>query len=265
MRESSPASENTTMSHDFTGKSALVTGGNSGIGRATALALATAGATVVIAARRREQGERTVEEIESAGGRALFVVTDVCDEEDVRRLVEQVEDRLGGLHLVFNNAGVGGDLQPLDTAAVSTWDTVMATNVRSMFVGLKHQVPALLRSGGGAVVNMSSVYGLAGKAAHHAYVASKHAVVGLTRSVAIELAGRGVRVNALCPGATETAAMRDAAQSYPDVVRGLVEAHPMGRMATESEVAAAVLWLCSDQASFVTVHALAVDGGFLAA
>lgn len=253
------------MNYDFTDKVALVTGGTSGIGLATARAFASCGASVVIAARREAEGRAAEAMIEREGGRALFVATDVCREDDVERLVARAVDQFGGLHLAFNNAGIGGDMQPLDGATTEAWDAVMATNARSVFVGMRHQIPAILDSGGGAIVNMSAIYGCAGKAAHHAYVASKHAVIGLTRSVALEMAERGVRVNAICPGATETEAMKNARAVAPQIVSNLVDAHPMRRLASEQEIAAAVLWLCSADASFVTGHPLAVDGGFLAA
>jgi NAD(P)-dependent dehydrogenase (short-subunit alcohol dehydrogenase family) len=142
---------------------------------------------------------------------------------------------------------------------------VMAVNARGVWLAMRHEIPAMLSSGGGAIVNLSSVYGLAGKAAHHAYVAAKHAVVGMTRSLALEFATRGVRINALCPGVTATPAMRQAQAGFPDLVDVLVAQHPMGRMASEDEIAAAVLWLCSEAAGFVTGAPIPVDGGFLAA
>src|SRR5262249_18996168 len=142
---------------------------------------------------------------------------------------------------------------------------VMATNARGVWLSMRHEIPAMLRSGGGAIVNMSSVYGAAGKAAHHAYVASKHAVIGMTRSVALEFASRGVRVNALLAGGPAPASMRRIQESYPAVVEELVSLHPMGRMASEAEIAAAALWLCTDGAGYVTGAPFAVDGGFLAA
>ena len=148
----------------------------------------------------------------------------------------------------INNAGIGGDMVSLERTDLAVFDEVIATGVRGVFVGLRHQVPAILTSGGGAIVNLCSIYGVTGRAAHHAYVAAKHAVLGLTRSVGLEYASRGVRVNALCPGVTRTAAMAQAEAAYPEVVAALVREHPMGRMASEDEVAAAALYLCSERA-----------------
>ncbi len=253
------------MNHDFSNRVVLITGGTLGIGRATARAFATSGATVVIAARRAEEGERAAEELKNLGARASFVATDVRDEASITNSVARTTELFGALHVAINNAGIGGDMQPLEASSTEAYDDVMSTNARSVFLGMRAQVPAIIESGGGAIVNMSSVYGAVGKAAHHAYVASKHAIVGLTKSTAIELAESSVRVNAVCPGATETDAMRAAREFAPELVSTLVDRHPMKRMATEDEVAGAVLWLCSEHASFVTGHALAVDGGLLAA
>jgi len=189
----------------------------------------------------------------------------VRDDASVRALVERTTSRFGRLDFALNAAGIGGDFAPLEHASQEVWDDVMATNARGVWLAMRHEIPAMLASGGGAIVNMSSIFGLAGKAAHHAYVASKHAVVGLTRSVALEYATRGVRVNALCPGVTATEGMRYAETALPDLVRPLVSAHALGRMATEAEIASSVLWLCSDDAGFVTGAPFAVDGGFLAA
>ncbi len=187
------------------------------------------------------------------------------DEGAVERLVAHTEQRFGRLDVAFNSAGVGGDLAPLEHTNQDVWDDVMAINARGVWLAMRYEIAAMLKSGGGAIVNMSSIYGLAGRPAHHAYVASKHAVVGMTRSVALEVAARGIRVNAICAGLTATRSVRQAEAAAPEIVAGLVAEHPMARMATEDEIASAVLWLCSNDAGFVTGGPLAVDGGFLAA
>jgi len=196
---------------------------------------------------------------------SAFVPTDVRDEASVAAAVDAAIRRFGRLDFAANCAGAGGDMAPLDRADQGIWDDVMAVNARGVWLSMRHEVRAMLASSGGAIVNMSSIYGAAGKAAHHAYVASKHAVIGMSRSVALEHAMRGVRVNAVCAGVTATAGMRQAEAIVPELVRELVAQHPMGRMASEDEIAGAVLWLCSPGAGYVTGAAIAVDGGFLAA
>jgi NAD(P)-dependent dehydrogenase (short-subunit alcohol dehydrogenase family) len=239
-----------TVRYDFSGRTAFVTGGTAGIGRACALAFARAGADVTIAARGREAGQRTCEALTQAGAQALFVQTDVRDSASVADAVARTVERFGRLDFAANCAGSGGDMAPLESATQAVWDD---------------EISAMLEGGGGAIVNMSSIYGAAGKVAHHAYVASKHAVLGMTRSVALEYATRGVRVNAVCAGVTRTEAMDRAEAAVPAIVGALVAEHPMQRMATEDEIAAAILWLCSSDSGFVTGAPLHVDGGFLAA
>src|SRR5688572_8656013 len=251
--------------YDFAGSVALVTGGTSGIGRATALAFARAGAQVAVCARSEQAAASTCAAIEALSGRALFVQVDVRDEASVSAMVERVASAFGRLDYAIHAAGVGGDMAPLEHTNQSVWDDVMATNARGVWLCMRHEMPALLRAGSGAIVNVCSIYGAAGRAAHHAYVASKHAVLGMTRSVALEVATRGLRVNALCAGVTATASMREAERVVPDLVGALVAEHPMKRMATEDEMANAILWLSSPAAGFVTGAAIAADGGYLAA
>ncbi|UJR81382.1 SDR family oxidoreductase [Sandaracinus amylolyticus] len=253
------------LSYDFSGRVALVTGGTSGIGRATALAFARAGADVVIAARDEARSTEVLTELEEHRVRALFTRMDVRDAASIARAIETIAARFGRLDFAINNAGAGGDMQPLETADQAIWDDTMAINARGTWLAMRHEIPLMLKTGGGAIVNASSIYGIAGKPAHHAYVASKHAVLGLTKSVALEYASRGIRVNALCAGVTRTPAMRAAESVVPEIVKALVAQHPMGRMASEEEVAAAAVWLCSEGAGFVTGAPLHVDGGFLAA
>jgi NAD(P)-dependent dehydrogenase (short-subunit alcohol dehydrogenase family) len=178
--------------------------------------------------------------------------------------VERTMRQFGRLDVAANCAGIGGDMAPLENTDQRVWDDVMAVNARGVWLAMRHEIPAMLTSGGGAIVNMSSIYGMAGKPAHHAYVASKHAVIGMTRSVALEYASRGIRVNAICAGVTRTPAMRLAETAVPELVQHLVAQHPMARMASEDEIAGAALWLCSEGASYVTGAPLSVDGGFLA-
>ncbi|NVB83948.1 MAG: SDR family oxidoreductase [Kofleriaceae bacterium] len=252
------------LTYDFSNKVVLITGGTSGIGLATARAFARAGASVVIGSRGEVAGDHA-EATLAATSQALFVPTDVRDEGAVAALVARTVERFGRLDIAFNAAGIGGDMAPVATASQDAWDDVMAVNARGVWLAMRHEIAAMLATGGGAIVNMSSIYGAAGKAAHHAYVASKHAVIGMTRSVGLEVAQRGIRVNALCAGVTATRAMRQAAEVVPQIVGDFVAQHPIGRMASEDEIASAVLWLCSPGAGYVTGTALAVDGGFLAA
>jgi len=253
------------IKYDFSGRAALVIGGTSGIGLATARAFGRAGASVAVAARSDEAGQKACAAIEREGAKALFIQTDVRNEAEVARAVEQTMKRFGRLDFASNSAGIGGDMAPLEKTDQQVWDNVMAINARGVWLGMRYEIPAMLASGGGSIVNMSSIYGASGKPAHHAYVASKHAVIGMTRSVALEYATRGVRVNALCAGVTRTQAMDQAESMFPELVAQLVAQHPMGRMATEDEIASATLWLCSEGAGYVTGSALPVDGGFLAA
>jgi NAD(P)-dependent dehydrogenase (short-subunit alcohol dehydrogenase family) len=251
------------ITHDFSGKVALVTGGTSGIGLATARAFLEAGARVVIASRSEDAGRAASASL--GRERAVFVRADVRDEASVANLVRRAVELCGRVDVAFNCAGVGGDMASVERTNQDVWDDVMAINARGVWLSMRYELPAMLAAGGGAIVNMSSIYGVAGKAAQHAYVASKHAVLGMTRSVALEYASRGIRVNALCAGITATPALRQAELAVPQLVRQLVAEHPMQRMASEAEIAGAVLWLCSDAAGFVTGAPLTVDGGFLAA
>jgi len=243
------------------GKVALVTGGNSGIGRATALALANEGAKVVIGARRILEGNETVTMITKAGGEAVFVPTDVTNEAEVEALVGTAIEKFGCLDCAFNNAGImGADGLIADTDR-NAWDEVITTNLTGVWLCLKHEVKAMLNQGGGSIVNDSSTAGLVGDlSASAAYAASKHGIVGLTKAAALEYATHKIRVNAVCPGWIDTP-MVEGTTDMDTVVK---EVHPLGRIGRPEEIAAAVVWLLSDAASFVTGHALPVDGGLVA-
>jgi NAD(P)-dependent dehydrogenase (short-subunit alcohol dehydrogenase family) len=248
----------------FADKVAIVTGATSGIGRAAALAFAREGANVVVAGRREAEGADTVQQIQGAGGEATFVRADVSNEADVAALVAAACALYGRLDLAFNNAGIGeGTDGSTHEKSIDVYDKVMNTNVRGMFLCLKHEISAMLKVGAGAIVNNSSVSGLVGFPGAAVYVASKHAVLGLTKSAALEYASLGIRINAVAPGGTETPLLdRITGGSETDKRRQFIGFHPMGRIGTPEEIAEAVLWLCSDKSSFTTGHTLVVDGGW---
>jgi len=252
------------MTTEFAGKVALVTGGTSGIGRETAVLFAKAGAKVVVAGRREVEGAETVELIREAGSEGLFVKTDVSKAEEVNGLIRQTAEKFGRLDVAFNNAGVEGVWVPIVRQSEEDWDRTIDINLKGVWLCLKHEIRQMLRQGGGgAIVNMSSIAGHVGSAGAAAYSASKHGVIGLTKTAALENAKSGIRVNAVCPGAIDTS-MADRLFGAPDVHKFVVGCHPIGRFGTPLEVAEAVLWMCSDRASFMTGQSLTLDGGFLA-
>ena len=250
------------MARTFEGKVALITGGSSGIGKATALAFAAEGARVAIAARRAAESEAIVKEIELQGGEAIFVQTDITQPAQVERLVKTTVDKFGRLDCAFNNAGViGTPFIPTPEYKKETWDQVINVNLTGVFLSLKYEIPAMLASGGGAIVNMSSIAGQVGGWGGIAYYASKHGVIGCTKAAALENATKNIRVNAVCPAVIKT----DMADQFvPGQEEKFLAAHPIGRFGETREVAAAVLFLCSDKASFMTGIAMPVDGGLLA-
>lgn len=238
------------------GRVAIITGASRGIGAAAARAFAAEGARLVLAARDQAALDGLVADITRTGGDAIAVATDVADEESVRHMVAAAMETFGGLDVAFNNAADGHRPRPLADIDVADFDRTIATSLRGVFLCMKHEIPAMLRRGGGAIVNMSSTAGVGAAQGIASYVAAKHGVLGLTRTAALDYAERGIRVNALTPGPIFTRPEMEAANVGQWV--------PMKRMGTPEEVAAAALWLCSDESSFITGAALAIDGGKLA-
>jgi NAD(P)-dependent dehydrogenase (short-subunit alcohol dehydrogenase family) len=251
------------MVDHFESKVVLITGGNSGIGQATALAFAKKGAKVVVAARRVSEGKATVAMIKETGGEAHFVQTDVTKATQVEALVAACITNYGGLDYAVNNAGIAGsDFAPAAEYEEEIWDNVIDINLKGVWLCMKYEIPEMLKRGQGAIVNMSSVAGLRGGEVGVAYHASKHGVIGLTKAAAFEYAAQGVRINAVCPAVIKTP-MTQPFFDDKDMTAQVTAMHPMGRVGRPEEVASTVLWLCSEDASFVTGHAHPVDGGFL--
>jgi NAD(P)-dependent dehydrogenase (short-subunit alcohol dehydrogenase family) len=249
----------------FEGKVALVTGAGSGIGKACAVAFAREGAKVVVSDVEAKGGEETVRMIRETGGEALFVRCDVSRSTEVDALVETTVRAYGGLDCAGNNAGIGGAQAPTAEYPEEIWSRVLSVNLTGVWLCMKHEIPRMLAGGrGGAIVNMSSILGTVGFENSSAYVAAKHGVIGLSRTAALEYATQGIRVNAVCPGFIRTPILEEAGMGEgSDRFAAVSALHPVGRMGTPGEVAESVLWLCSDGASFVTGHALLVDGGYV--
>ena len=250
------------MERRFEGKVALITGGNYGIGRAAAIQFAQGGARVVIAARRRPEGEATVALIQDAGGEATFAQTDVTSSSEVEALVQQTVTTYGRLDCAFNNAGERGSRTPTADYDETEWDRVININLKGVWLCMKYEIRQMLSQGSGAIVNTSSVGGLVGSTGV-AYIASKHGVIGLTKTAALENAKMGIRVNAVCPGVILSPRWEEAFQQDQTLADRVATTHPIGRAGQPEEVAEAVLWLCSEAASFVTGHAMSIDGGFV--
>lgn len=249
------------MTQDRRRRVAFVTGGGSGIGLATAEAFVRADYATVIVDRDEAAG-RQAEAALRPLGECLFVACDVADDADVRRAVEKTADSYGRLDAAFNGAGITGEQgRLLAEDTVDNWQRVLGVNLGGVWSCMRHQIPLMLRGGGGAIVNASSSAGLVGAPYMSAYAAAKHGVVGLTKAAAIEYARQGIRVNAVCPGMIDTPMMRGGAAA-PEILAGLLEECPMGRMGTPEEIASTVLWLCHDGASYLTGQAIAVDGAW---
>ncbi len=249
------------MSMTFSGQVALVTGAAAGIGRATALAFAAEGLQVVVADLDVGGGEGTVALIRQAGGEAVFVRCNVTLEEDVQQLMAHTIAAYGRLDYAFNNAGIEIEKGKLADGSLDEFDAIMGVNVKGVWLCMKHQLPLLLAQGGGAIVNTASVAGLGAAPKMSIYAASKHAVIGLTKSAAIEYAKKKIRVNAVCPAVIDTDMFRRAWEADPRKAEFAAAMHPVGRIGKVDEIASAVLYLCSDGAAFTTGQALAVDGG----
>ncbi|MBL8518328.1 MAG: SDR family oxidoreductase [Betaproteobacteria bacterium] len=251
----------------FEGMGVLVTGGTSGIGAECARHFAAEGARVMISGRREDAGRAVVAGIRARGGDAKFMRADVTRPDDIVRLVDETVSACGRIDIAFNNAGIAGEaMKPLHEHALEGWETVMAANLTSVFLCMKHEISAMLKTGGGVIVNNASAYGLkASTVGHTPYTVSKHGVVSLTRTAAVEYATANIRVNAVCPGWTHSEMVDPVLDAMPDQMNAILKADvPMNRVADTAEIARAVLWLASGESSYVTGHALCVDGGWVA-
>lgn len=252
------------MKTEFTDSVALVTGGAAGIGKAAALAFARKGAKVALCDVKVERGEEVAHLVEQEGGRALFVKADVSKTGDVEKLVGATVSAFGRLDYAFNNAGIEGQMGTTAEGSEENFDRLIAINLKGVWLSMRYEIRQMLRQGGGAIVNMSSVAGLVGFANLPVYVASKHGVVGLSKAAALEYAKQGIRINAICPGVIHTEMIDRITGNNATVEQQFVALEPMGRMGTPEEIAAGAVWLCSKGASFITGHALTVDGGLVA-
>jgi len=250
--------------HNVEGKVVVITGASSGIGEATALLFGEAGAKVVVSARREERGKAVVDKIRSNGGEAFFIKTDVTKTADVIALVNGTLDKYGKLDCAVNNAGISGAaMTPMADVEEADWDELMNTNLRAVWVCMKYQIPAMLKQGGGSIVNISSIYGFKPSDVGHApYAASKHAVIGLSKTAAIDYGQQGIRTNIVCPGFTHSEMVDPYVEAEPELMEATVARYSaQNRLGESAEIAEAILWLSSDAASFVNGTVLAIDGG----
>ena len=244
------------------GKISIVTGAGSGIGREISLKFATEGSKVIISDVNADDGKKTVELIEKSGGSAFFVKSDSSKPNECEALVNEAINHFGGLHIAVNNAGIGGASAPVGEYPIESWDKVLSVNLSGVFYGMRYQIPAILKAGGGSIVNIASILGQVGFANSAAYVAAKHGVVGLTQNAAIEYSSKKIRINVVGPGFINTPLVEKSMSK--EAREALVALHPIGRLGESAEVAELVLWLSSDKASFVTGSYYAIDGGYLA-
>jgi NAD(P)-dependent dehydrogenase (short-subunit alcohol dehydrogenase family) len=245
----------------FTDKVALVTGGNSGIGKATALAFARDGAKVVIAARRESLGQAVVQEIKKESGEGVFIKTDVMREADIENLFNKIKEIYGRLDFAFNNAGVMGPANRMARETMETWNLTMNTNLLGVWLCMKYEIQQMLSQGGGAIVNNASTAGIGGAPGSAIYSASKHGVMGLTKSAGADYATKNIRVNAVCPGPIVTPLLKELFNGRPRVEEAYLSTILMNRFGTVEEIAGAVLWLCSNEASFMTGYSIVIGGG----
>lgn len=248
---------------DLESKVALVTGAASGIGKETALLFAKQGAKVVVSDIAEDDGKKVVKEIEDNGGEALFVKADTSSPEDHNILIEETIDTFGQLDIAVNNAGIGGPQKPVGEYPVDGWDNIIGINLSGVFYGMNRQIPAMLDSGGGSVINMASILGAVGAPNVAGYVAAKHGVVGLTKSAALEYAEQNIRVNSIGPGYIYTKMVNEETMGK-EGIEALEKLHPMGRLGEAKEIAEMVLWLASDKSSFATGSYFPINGGYLA-
>ena len=248
----------------FEGKVITVTGATSGLGRNAAVAFAAEGAKVVAAARRPDEGQRTIEMIEGVGGEGVFVPTDVGNSSDIQRMVNTAVETYGGLDFAYNCAGISGEgwSNPAVDFEESSWDEVIATNLTSVFLGMKYQIPEMLKRGGGAIVNMASVAGLVGTPGGVGYVATKHGVVGITKAAALEYAPQGININAVAPGVVYNEMLEEGIKNVPNLEADMIKRHPIGRLGQMEEVTRTVMWLCSGEAPFLMGQTITIDGGY---
>jgi len=246
----------------FKNKVVIVTGGSSGIGKATALAFAKKGAKVAVVDWK--ENDEIVDLIKELGSEAIFIKCDVSKTDDVKAMVAQTIAAFGRLDYAFNNAGIEGDSAPTQDCSEENWDKTIGVNLKGVWLCMKYEIPEILKQGKGAIVNCASVAGLVGFAGLPAYVASKHGIVGLTKTTALECATQGIRVNVVCPGVIQTPMIDRLTGKTKEAIEQFTGLEPIGRFGLPEEIANAVVWLCSNEASFVTGHVMAVDGGFTA-